>query len=168
MVRIALFSSFAVALMAAQAVLAEVVPSGTYRIVKGAEHVSDVRGRSGQPAALTPPYTAIKDAQKWEIINSSNDTVTIQNKKSKLYLSVSEPVDIADAGRSTIKVESQAYKWKLEYSANQDGYFIQYAGELAYGRLVVYESEVKAFPAQLSLQERLAYEDSQVWKLHRV
>ncbi|KAF9290309.1 hypothetical protein BGZ68_007402 [Mortierella alpina] len=154
--------------MSAQAVLAEVVPTGIYRIVKGAQHVSDVRGRSGQPVALTPPYTAIKDAQKWDIINTSNDTVVIQNKKSKLYLSVSEPIDVSREEGSIIKVENQAHEWKLEYSANQDAYFIQYAGAVKYGRFVVYESEVKAFPTQLSLQERFAYEDSQVWKLHRV
>ncbi|KAG9320166.1 hypothetical protein KVV02_001786 [Mortierella alpina] len=168
MVRIAIFSSLAVALMSAQVVFAEVVPTGTYRIVKGAQHVSDVRGRSGQPVALTPPYTAIRDAQKWDIINSNNDTVIIQNKKSKLYLSVSEPFDISRAGGNTIKVESQPHNWNLEYSANQDAYFIQYAGVVGNGRFVVYESEVKALPAQLSLQERFAYEDTQVWKLHRV
>ncbi|KAF9950720.1 hypothetical protein BGZ70_001257 [Mortierella alpina] len=167
MVRIAFISSLAVALMLAQAVLAEVVPTGTYRIVKGAQHVSDVRGRSGQPVALTPPYTAIKEAQKWDIINSTNDTVIIQNKKSKLYLSVSEPFINTRAVDSIIKVESQAHEWELEYSANQDAYFIQYAGAVGIGRFVVYESEVKAFPTQLSLQERFAYEDSQVWKLHR-
>ncbi|KAF9980495.1 hypothetical protein BGZ75_008392 [Mortierella antarctica] len=133
MVRIAIFSSLAVALMSAQAVFAEVVPTGTYRIVKGAQHVSDVRGRSGQPVALTPPYTAIRDAQKWDIINSNNDTVIIQNKKSKLYLSVSEPFDISRAGGNTIKVESQPHHWNLEYSANQDAYFIQYAGVVGIG-----------------------------------
>ncbi|KAG0195995.1 hypothetical protein BGX28_000259, partial [Mortierella sp. GBA30] len=166
MVRINLLSYLAVVFVSVHAALADPVPSGTYKIVKGIQHITDIKGKQGQPVFVQPPYKPISNGQKWEIVDNGDGTVMIKNKQSSLYLSISQPVSSPWAGLKPITVENDAQKWELVYSANQEAHFIQYP-ETSLVIDIASEKSLKSFPPRLALSIRNAYEDNQVWKLVR-
>ncbi|KAK9761549.1 hypothetical protein K7432_013474 [Basidiobolus ranarum] len=136
-----------ISLVSAQVSVNVAVPNGVYSIVRPqSQLITAQEGSPTSPASLLPP-TGNPGEQEFEISRNLDGTVSIQNIRSRLYLSSKNVVN------SLITLETQPKSWILSPGIGPSNYVIRLPGGPVDGQILVIDiSLLRIFPPRLALR----------------